>query len=162
MDRARHRSKRTQPSAFLLPHPLVSFQKLLVIPTGEPAQRAKWDWMAMLMKAFGTDWSVPRWCGLHGPKRINGIFSWWIPVYLFGRWYQSYAQTWARGSNENTRNYPISTLKIIRLVCVCVFLMLGIEHGASPYQAIALPLSYSYSICVLLPLSSHRHHQYLH
>lgn len=120
MNRARHRSERTQPSAFLLPHPLVSFQKLLVIPTGEPAQRAKRDWMAMLMKAFGTDWSVPQWCGLHGPKRINGgIFSRWIPVYLFGRWYQNYAQTWARGSNENTRNYPISTLKMIRLVCVC-------------------------------------------
>lgn len=103
-----------------LPDPPVSFQKLLVIPTGEPAQRAKRDWMAMLMKAFGTDWSVPQWCGLLRPKRINGgIFSLWIPVCLFGRWYQSYAQTWARGSNESTQNYPISTLKMIRLVCVC-------------------------------------------
>lgn len=145
-----------------LPHPPVSFQKLLVIPTREPAQRAKRDWMAMLMKAFGTDWSVPQWCGLLRPKRINGgIFSLWIPVCLFGRWYQSYAQTWARGSNESTQNYPISTLKMIRLV-LCVFLMLGIEHRASPYQASALPLSYSYSIHVLLPLSSHRHHQYVH
>lgn len=63
-------------------------------------------------------------------KRINGgIFSWWIPVCLLGRWYQSYAQTWARGSNEKTQNYPISALKMIRLV---FFPMLGVEHGASP------------------------------
>lgn len=91
-------------------------------------------------------------------KRINGgIFWWWIPVCLFKRGYQSCAQTWARGSNERTQNHSISALKFISLV---FFPMLGIEHGASPYQASALPLSYSYSIRVLLPLSSH--HQYLH